>query len=141
MIHWYESMCDDINGYYASPFHLASEFKYQSEHFPRTLYLLPRSARMAKTDEQLRIHSRSWVSFSTAPGETERDLKAVACQQVQYIGLCFQTISQSFLASAIFVVTIETLEVPACTSPLEMHAWLRLHVLGMRSALALTSAY
>lgn len=87
---------------------------------------------MANT-EQLRIHSRSWVSFS--PGETERDLKTVACQQVQYIGLASRQSCKASLRPRFFAVTLETLEIPACTNPLEMHASLRLHALGMRSHL------
>lgn len=67
-----------------------------------------------------RIHSRSWAGFSIATDETERDLKAVACQQVQHSSWRASfpdartlAISRGFLASAIPVVTHETLEVSA----------------------------
>lgn len=93
-----------------------------------------------------RIHSRSWAGFSIATDETERDLKAVACQQVQHSSWRASfpdartlAISRGFLASAIPVVTHETLEVFAHESA--GNARLTWVACRARSPLAFTSTY
>lgn len=74
MLHGHVSLC------------LVSEFQYlpRSRILVRNEEFSPKVCTNAEDRRTItRIHSRSWAGFSIATSKTERDLKAVACQQLE----------------------------------------------------------
>lgn len=130
---------------------LVSEFQYSPQSLPNSRAewrkVFPKVCTNAEDRRTItRIHSRSWAGFSIATDETERDLKAVACQQVQHSSwrasfpdARILAISRGFLASAIPIVTHEILEVSAHESA--GNARLTWVACRARSPLAFTSTY